>query len=38
MFRSTLTFCLIFVVLPCVGQQQQTKDEPDFPKMEEIHW
>jgi hypothetical protein len=36
MFRPTLTFCLIFMVLPCVAQQQKAKDEPEFPKTEEI--
>jgi hypothetical protein len=36
MSRSTETFCLLLLTVPCVSQQQKAKDEPDFPKTEEI--
>lgn len=34
--KSTLTFCLLFLALPSIAQQRRTKDEPEFPKTEEI--
>jgi hypothetical protein len=36
MFRPTLLFCMLFVAPNCVAQQQATKDDPEFPKTEEI--
>ncbi len=36
MSRQTLTLCLLFLGIPAVAQQQKTKDEPEFPKTEEI--
>jgi hypothetical protein len=36
MSRPTLTFCLLLLAVPSVAQQQKTKDDPEFPKTEEI--
>ncbi|MGC2794524.1 MAG: hypothetical protein WA899_21075, partial [Candidatus Sulfotelmatobacter sp.] len=36
MSKPTLTFCLLLLAVSSVAQQQETKDEPEFPKTEEI--
>ena len=36
MFRPIVPFCLLLLTVPCGAQQQETKDDPEFPKTEEI--